>query len=215
MRLAEAAASVSHDGAAVHAAKVRAAMEAEAFGSKDVDPLSNTGLWFSPSGSILATLIADVRRWLMSDRNWEETHQRIEDQYWYDRYGGLCCVDPNYGILVMALMYAGDDFHEAMHIINTCAWNTDSNSGILGCLVAIMYYAWPRSSLWRAGSAECPEFQLTSPDSLVDKRVLVEQWINAHTNTPGLAIRISQFTDSMSPIEITTPTFAPQEVPRN
>lgn len=44
VRLAEAAGKVSHDGEAVHAAKLWAAMEAEAFLSKNVEHLIKTGL---------------------------------------------------------------------------------------------------------------------------------------------------------------------------
>ena len=43
-RLAEQAARVSHDGAAVDAAKLWAAMEAEAFVSRDIDHLLDVGL---------------------------------------------------------------------------------------------------------------------------------------------------------------------------
>ncbi|KAI0178902.1 ADP-ribosylation/Crystallin J1 [Hypoxylon sp. FL1284] len=138
-RMAAAAASVSHDGAALHAARVWAVMEAEAFVSADVDHLLRTGLDTIPPDSPIAALIAHVRRWCAEDGDWEMTRQRIEDEYGYDKYLGFCHVMPNHGIMIMALVYAGDDFHEAMHIINTCGWDTDSNSGNLACLLAIMH----------------------------------------------------------------------------
>ena len=68
-----------------------------------------------------------------------ETRQRIEDVYGYDKYPGNCHAIPNHGLMIMVLVYAGDDFHKAIHIINTCGWDTDCNSGNLGCLVAIMH----------------------------------------------------------------------------
>ncbi|KAJ2965767.1 hypothetical protein NQ176_g10459 [Zarea fungicola] len=40
--------------------------------------------------------------------------------------------------MIMALLYAPHDFHTAMHIINTAGWDTDCNSGNVGCLVAII-----------------------------------------------------------------------------
>lgn len=46
---------------------------------------------------------------------------------------------PNHGIMILALLYGGHDFSLAMHIINTCGWDTDCNSGNVGCLVAIMH----------------------------------------------------------------------------
>lgn len=138
-RLAEAAARVSHDGEAVHAAKLWAAMEAEAFLSSDVNHLLNAGLAFVPAESIIARMIADVRRWVQEDGDWRQTRQRVEDNYGYDKYLGICHVIPNHAIMIMTLLYAGHDFHEAMHVINTCGWDTDCNAGNVACLVALMH----------------------------------------------------------------------------
>lgn len=138
-RLAEAAGSVSHDGESVYAAKLWAAMEAEAFVSQDVDHLLDTGLKFVPEGSMIARLIRDVRSWAKEDRDWKTTRQRIEDNHGYDKFCGVCHVVPNHGIMIMALIYGGHSFHEAMHIINTSGWDTDCNSGNIGCIVAIMH----------------------------------------------------------------------------
>lgn len=137
-RLAETAARVSHDGEAVYAAKLWAAMEAEAFVSKDVDHLLDTGLSLIPEDSAIAKLITDIRAWTKEDRDWKKTRDRIEDKYGYEKYHGICHVIPNHGIMILSLLY-GHDFHQAMHIINTCGWDTDCNSGNVGCLVAIMH----------------------------------------------------------------------------
>jgi ADP-ribosylglycohydrolase len=137
-KLAEAAGSVSHDGDSVHAAKLWAAMEAEAFVSSDVDHLLDVGLNFVPADSLIAQLVADIRGWAKIDKDWERTRQRIEDTYGYAKFPGACHIIPNHGLMISALIYAGHDFHSAMHIINTCGWDTDCNSGNIGCLVAIM-----------------------------------------------------------------------------
>ena len=55
-RLAEQAARVSHDGAAVDAAKLWAAMEAEAFVSRDIERLLDVGLAQIPRDSLIAEL---------------------------------------------------------------------------------------------------------------------------------------------------------------
>jgi ADP-ribosylglycohydrolase len=137
-KLAEAAGSVSHDGESVYAAKIWAAMEAEAFVSKDVDHLLDVGLSFIPAESLIARVIQDVRSWVKLDDDWEKTRQRIEDVYGYDKFGGVCHVVPNHAVMIMSLLYGGHDFHKAMHIVNTSGWDTDCNSGNVGCLVAIM-----------------------------------------------------------------------------
>ncbi|TPX09066.1 uncharacterized protein E0L32_001672 [Thyridium curvatum] len=138
-KLAKAAGSVSHDGESVYAAVLWAAMEAEAFVSKNVDHLLDTGLQYIPAESDIARMIGQVRAWCKEDGEWAKTRQRIEDTHGYDKYHGVCHVMPNHAIMVMALIYGGHSFHEAMHIINTCGWDTDCNSGNIGCLVAIMH----------------------------------------------------------------------------
>lgn len=130
---------MSHDGESVCAAMMLAAMEAEAFVSKDVNHLLDTGLRFIPKDSRIAKLIYDVRLWASEDKDWLKTRQRIEDVYGYDKFSGNCHVMPNHGIMILSLLYGGDSFHEAMHIINTCGWDTDCNSGNIGCLVALMH----------------------------------------------------------------------------
>jgi ADP-ribosylglycohydrolase len=138
-QLAKGAARVSHDGEAVNAAVLWAVMEAEAFNSDDVDHLLDTGLRAIDPECLVARLIADVRSWTAEDGDWNETRQRIQDNYGYDRYPGTCHIIPNHGIMIMALLYGGSSFDEAMHIINTCGWDTDCNSGNVGCLLALMH----------------------------------------------------------------------------
>ena len=139
VKFAEAAGSVSHDGESVHAAKLLAAMEAEAFVTRDINHLLDVGLRFVPFNSLIATLVNDIRNWANVDGDWEKTRERIEDKYGYDKFCGGCHVIPNHGLIILALIYGGHDFHEAMYIINTCGWDTDCNSGNIGCLVAIMH----------------------------------------------------------------------------
>lgn len=137
-KLARAAGSVSHDGESVYAAQLWAAMEAEAFISNDINHLLDVGLSIIPQDSLVARVIRKIREWVTEDGDWMKTRQRIEDSYGYDKLHGVCHVIPNHAIMIMAVLYASNDFDEAMHIINTCGWDTDCNSGNVGCLVAIM-----------------------------------------------------------------------------
>ena len=137
-RLAEQAGKVSHDGESVHAAMLWAAMEAAAFSSSDVDHLIDTGLSVIPGESLIARLIADIRAWRGQYPDWQDTRQKIEDKYGYDKYPGNCHVVPNHALMVMALLYAPDDFQRAQMIVNTSGWDTDCNAGNVGCLMGIM-----------------------------------------------------------------------------
>ncbi|KXL46581.1 hypothetical protein M433DRAFT_160304 [Acidomyces richmondensis BFW] len=155
-RLAEQASKVSHDGEAVYAAMLLAAMEAEAFVSKDVNHLLDTGLSYIPSDSLVARMIKQVREWVEADNDWLKTRQRIEDLYGYNKFCGNCHVIPNHGIMILALLCGGHSFHTAMHIINTCGWDTDCNSGNIGCLVALMHglQAFEEGPNWRGPLAD-------------------------------------------------------------
>lgn len=137
-QLADAAGKVSHDGESVYAAIVWAVMESEAFVSKDINHLIDTGLSFIPTDSLIARVIADVRAWVKEDGDWLKTRQRIEDVYGYDKFFGNCHVVPNHAIMIMSVLYSPDNFSRAMEIVNTCGWDTDCNSGNVGCLMAIM-----------------------------------------------------------------------------
>lgn len=137
-QLAQKAGSVSHDGEAVYAAMLWAAMEAEAFRSADINHLIDTGLSVIPKDCLIAKLIADIRDWRKSDDDWLVTRQRIEDQYGYAQYPGNCHVVPNHALMIMSVLYAPDDFQRAQMIVNTSGWDTDCNAGNVGCLMGIM-----------------------------------------------------------------------------
>ncbi|MDB5523051.1 MAG: ADP-ribosylglycohydrolase family protein [Rhizobium sp.] len=137
-KLAEQAGKVSHDGESVYAAMLWAAMEAEAFGSSDIDHLLDTGLAQIPGDSLIAKLIADVRAWHKAHPDWRDTRQKIQDNYGYDKYPGNCHVVPNHALMVMAALYAPHDFQKAQMIVNTSGWDTDCNAGNVGCLLGIM-----------------------------------------------------------------------------
>lgn len=137
-KLAEQAGKVSHDGESVYAAMLWAAMEAEAFGSSDIDHLIDTGLKQIPKESLIARLIADIREWHKAHPDWHDTRQKIQDKYGYDKYPGNCHVVPNHALMIMSVLYAPDDFQKAQMIVNTSGWDTDCNAGNVGCLLGIM-----------------------------------------------------------------------------
>jgi ADP-ribosylglycohydrolase len=136
-RLAASAARVSHDGEAVHAAQLIAAMEAEAFSGGDLDHLLDTGLAQIPGDSLIARLVARLREWRAAQDDWRVTRQLVEADFGYDSYPGNCHVVPNHALVVLALLYGGDDLQEALSVVNSCGWDTDCNSGNVGCLLGI------------------------------------------------------------------------------
>lgn len=137
-KLAEQAGKVSHDGESVYAAMLWAAMEAEAFSTKNIDALIDVGLSVIPADCLIAKLISDIRAWHKQHSDWRDCRQLIEDNYGYDKYPGTCHVVPNHALMIMAVLYAPDDFQKAQMIVNTSGWDTDCNAGNVGCLMGIM-----------------------------------------------------------------------------
>lgn len=135
--LARRAASVSHDGEAIYAAQVWAAMEAAAFTERNIDHLIDTGLAVIPSDCVISRLIRDVREWWATEPDWRKAREQLAARYGYDKYGGACHVVPNHGVMILGLLYGGDDFQKTLMITNTCGWDTDCNSGNVGCLMGV------------------------------------------------------------------------------
>ena len=132
------AASVSHDGEAVYGAQILAAMEAQAFVEQDIDKLIDAGIAQVPSDALLVRMINDIREWHSKNGDdWRSTFASIKDNYGYDKYGGNCHIVPNHGLIAMGLLHGNGDFSRSMMIVNTAGWDTDCNSGNLGCLMGI------------------------------------------------------------------------------
>ncbi len=135
--LARRAGSVSHDGEAIYGAQVLAAMEAQAFVEADIDRLLDTGLAVIPRDSVIARMIGDIREWHAEEPDWRKAFERLRAAYGYDKYGGNCHMVPNHGLIILSLLYGGGDFQRSLMIVNTGGWDTDCNSGNLGCLLGI------------------------------------------------------------------------------
>lgn len=132
------AASVSHDGEAVIGAQILAAMEAQAYVEEDIDSLIDVGLETIPNNSLISRMIQDIRSWHAdSGDDWRKTFSHLKNQYGYDKYGGNCHIIPNHGLIILAFLHSNGDFTESLKIVNTAGWDTDCNSGNLGCLMGI------------------------------------------------------------------------------
>lgn len=136
--LARRAASVSHDGEAIYAAQVIAALIAQAFIESDLDKLIDTAIALIPVDSMISRLIADVRAWHATDHHdWYAARAKLAAHYGYDKYGGNCHIIPNHGLILLSLLYSQGDFHRAQTIVNTCGWDTDCNAGNVGCILGV------------------------------------------------------------------------------
>jgi ADP-ribosylglycohydrolase len=135
--LARKAARVSHDGEAVHAASVIAAMESLAFTEKSLDRLIESAVSYIPNDSVIYELVQDLQSWRRNESDWRVARNLLEEKYGYSKYKGNCHVVPNFGLVILSLLYGEDDFHKSLSIVNTCGWDTDCNSGNVGCIIGI------------------------------------------------------------------------------
>ena len=135
--LAGRAASVSHDGEAIYAAQLLAAMQSLAFIESDTNILLDTALDLLPADTLIQQLVNDVCNWHAGEPDWRVTRQHIANNYGYDKYGGNCHIVPNHALILLGLLYGEDDLQKSLMITNTSGWDTDCNAGNLGCLLGI------------------------------------------------------------------------------
>jgi len=134
---AQRAGSVSHDGEAIYGAQIIAAMEAQAFVEDDLNELLDTAVSFIPKDSLIYRLINDIREWHAEFPDWHTTREQIAAHYGYDRYGGGCHIIPNHALVISSLLYGASDFGQSLMMVNTSGWDTDCNSGNVGCILGI------------------------------------------------------------------------------
>ncbi len=135
--LARRAASVSHDGEAIYGAQVLAAMESLAFVESNLEVLFGAALRLIPANSIIRRMIGELRDLRAREPDWRKAFAWLRAHYGYDRYGGNCHMLPNHGLMMLSLLYGDDDFQKTLMIVNTGGWDTDCNSGNVGCLMGI------------------------------------------------------------------------------
>ncbi|MFN3683582.1 MAG: ADP-ribosylglycohydrolase family protein [Fimbriimonadaceae bacterium] len=135
--MGEQAARVSHDGEAVLAAKVVAAMVALAFDAPPLEKLLEHSLRVIPADSLIRRIADDVREWRGRTDDWLQAREWLDERYGYHRYGGGCHVVPNHALIWLALVYGGGDFLESQCVVNTCGWDTDCNAGNVGAILGV------------------------------------------------------------------------------
>ena len=135
--LARRAACVSHDGEAIYGAQVVAALVAQAFVETDINKLIDAATSLIPPDSITFRMIDKVRNWHARQPDWRQTLEQIDREYSRERYPGNCHIVPNHARIILALLYGEDDFQKSMTVVNTSGFDTDCNSGNVGCIMGV------------------------------------------------------------------------------
>ena len=135
--LARRAACVSHDGEAIYGAQMVAALVAQAFVESDMNRLIDSATSLIPSDSTTYRMIENVRNWQARGADWRGTLAQIDREYSRERYPGNCHIVPNHARIILALLYGDDDFQKSMLVVNTSGFDTDCNSGNVGCIMGV------------------------------------------------------------------------------
>jgi len=134
--MAREASRVSHDGVAVEAAALLAAMEAQAFVEKDIDKLLDLGVSMV-SSPLLTKAVGDLREQCARANHWRDVRDWLERNHSYGHYAGPCPMMPNHLLLLASFILGGDDVQEGLKIAVSSGWDTDCNAGNLACLNGI------------------------------------------------------------------------------
>jgi hypothetical protein len=82
-------------------------------------------------------MACDLRDFYSKEPDWRKGLEFIQKNYGYDIYLGGCHIVPNSALILLGYLYGDDDFQKSLMITNTSGWDTDCNSGNLGCLLGI------------------------------------------------------------------------------
>lgn len=134
------AASVSHDGEAIYGAQVVAALVSLAFVETDIQAMIDAAAEFVPKDSLIYALIQDMKAWAGENGDdWRTTLARIHEKYPYSRFGTNCPMVSNHAIILLALLHGNNDFSRSLLIANTAGYDTDCNSGNVGCILGVLH----------------------------------------------------------------------------
>lgn len=153
-KLAQKAASVTHDRNGIYGGIFVAVCISYAFVEKDIFKIIEKALSYLPADCEYVRVVRAVMNYFESygtNGDWEACYRYIFEHYGYDKYQGVCHIIPNIAVMILALLYGKGDFDDTLNICNRCGWDTDCNVGNLGTIMgvrggldAIDYEKWRR-----------------------------------------------------------------------
>lgn len=134
-------ASATHDLDGIEGARYVASCISLAFKVKDVCEVVKLGLNYIDENSSYSKLVQEIIQLYENKMSQEDCLNYILKNHGYDRYPGVCHILPNTAIMIMALLYGGNDFSKTMTMLCEAGWDTDCTCGnvgsIMGALVGV------------------------------------------------------------------------------
>jgi len=136
---AEIAASISHDRNGIYGARFIAACISLAFTKESVQEIIQEALKQIPADSTYAKVVRAVIDFHKDNpADFRACRGFLEDEWGYDKYGGICHIIPNAGICILALLYGEGNVSRTIEIATMCGWDTDCNAGSVGSIVGAL-----------------------------------------------------------------------------
>ncbi|HWL13431.1 MAG TPA: ADP-ribosylglycohydrolase family protein [Ureibacillus sp.] len=136
---AEIAASISHDRNGIYGARFIAACISLAFTKESVQEIIQEALKQIPADSTYAMVVRSVIDFHKDNpADFRACRGFLEDEWGYDKYGGICHIIPNAGICILALLYGEGNVSRTIEIATMCGWDTDCNAGSVGSIVGAL-----------------------------------------------------------------------------
>lgn len=136
--MAEKMASITHDQEGLNGARFVAAAIASAFYADTVDEILEKALSQIQSTSAYAKMVADVRDYVLKNReDFRTCFSYVKEHYDYRFYPGVCHIIPNAAVIVLALLCGKGDYADTINIAAMCGWDTDCNEGNLGTILGV------------------------------------------------------------------------------
>lgn len=151
-RLAQKAASVSHDGNGVWGGIFIACCVSLAFVEKDINAILEKALKYIPADCEYARVTRSVMDFHRKNpQDWRSCFKFLDENFGYHKYPGNCHIIPNAGVIILSLLYGNGDFDDTINICNMCGWDTDCNVGNAACILGVLvgidgidYHKWAK-----------------------------------------------------------------------
>ncbi len=138
-KLAQKAASVSHDGNGVYGGIFIAVCISHAFEDSNIIFIIEKGLSFIPKNCEYTRVVRAVMAYYNENPNdWRSCYRYIFENFGYDRYPGNCHIIPNAAVMILSLLYGEGDFSDTINICNMCGWDTDCNVGNIATIMGVV-----------------------------------------------------------------------------
>jgi ADP-ribosylglycohydrolase len=150
-KMAETAASVTHDGNGIYGGVFIAVCISHAFEETSIRKIIEKGLSYIPENSEYTRVVRKVMDYYDNDskKDWRGCYDYIHKNFGYDKYLGNCHIIPNSAVMILALLYGEGDFDNTLNICNMCGWDTDCNVGNIATIMGIVcgldkidYFKW-------------------------------------------------------------------------